>query len=82
MSTSKKIREKIWTKLHDVARPDTRFHLNFAEVIPDFEGSEDAIDRVVVDSAYEESGFAFITPDNCLVDLRRRMIEAGKPMVM
>jgi len=82
MSTSKKIREKIWTKLHDVARPDTRFHLNFAEVIPDFEGSEDAIDRVVVDSAYEESGFAFITPDNCLVDLRRRMIEDGKPMVM
>lgn len=82
MSTSKKIREKIWTKLHDVARPDTRFHLNFAEVIPDFEGSEDAIDRVVIDSAYEESGFAFITPDNCLVDLRRRMIEAGKPMVM
>ena len=62
MSTSKKIREKIWTKLHDVARPDTRFHLNFAEVIPDFEGSEDAIDRVVVDSAYEESSFAFITP--------------------
>ena len=82
MSTSKKIREKIWTKLHDVARPDTRFHLNFAEVIPDFEGSEDAIDRVVVDSAYEESSFAFITPDNCLVDLRRRMIEDGKPMVM
>ena len=82
MSTSKKIREKIWTKLHDVARPDTRFHLNFAEVIPDFEGSEDAIDRVVVDRAYEESGFAFITPDNCLVDLRRRMIEDGKPMVM
>lgn len=82
MTTSRVIREKIWTKLHDVARPDTRFHLNFAEVIPDFEGSEAATDRLVEDAAYRASGFAFITPDNCLNDLRRRMIEAGKPFVM
>ena len=40
MSKSKIIRQQIWSKLHHVARPDTRFHLNFAEVIPDFEGSE------------------------------------------
>ena len=82
MSTSKTIREKIWTKLKDVARPDTRFHMNFAEVIPDFEGSEAATERVVQDQAYADSRFAFITPDNCLADLRRRMIEAGKPFVM
>ncbi|OKH87076.1 5-formyltetrahydrofolate cyclo-ligase [Thalassospira sp. TSL5-1] len=82
MSTSKVIRERIWTKLHDVARPDTRFHLNFAEVIPDFEGSEAAVARVVAQEAYQKSEFAFITPDNCLADLRRRMIEDGKPFVM
>lgn len=82
MSNSKIIREKIWSKLHAVAKPDTRFHLNFAEVIPDFEGSEAATDRVIADPAYKESGFAFITPDNCLADLRRRMIEDGKPFVM
>ena len=82
MSSSKTIREKIWTKLRDVARPDTRFHLNFAEVIPDFEGSEAATDHIVEDADYVSSGFAFITPDNCLTDLRRRMIEAGKPFVM
>ncbi|WP_043871404.1 5-formyltetrahydrofolate cyclo-ligase [Celeribacter indicus] len=82
MSTSKTIREKIWAKLKDVARPDTRFHMNFAEVIPDFEGSEAATERVVQDPAYQNSSFAFITPDNCLADLRRRMIEAGKPFVM
>ena len=82
MSTSKTIREKIWTKLRDVARPDTRFHLNFAEVIPDFDGSETATDRIVEDPAYKETRFAFITPDNCLADLRRRMIEDGKPFVM
>lgn len=82
MSTSKIMRERIWTKLRDVARPDTRFHMNFAEVIPDFEGSEAATDRVVKESAYGGSQFAFITPDNCLCDLRRRMIEAGKSFVM
>ena len=82
MSTSRTIREKIWTRLRDVARPDTRFHLNFAEVIPDFEGSEAATDRLVADPAFDASAFAFITPDNCLTDLRRRMIEAGKPFVM
>ena len=82
MSTSKIIRQRIWSKLHDVAKPDTRFHLNFNEVIPDFEGSEQATDRIVEMSAYKTCTYAFITPDNCLVDLRRRMIEAGIPFVM
>lgn len=82
MSNSKVIRQRIWEKLKDVAIPDTRFHMNFAEVIPDFEGSAKAIDRVVEMPAYTQSKFAFITPDNCLADLRRRMIEAQIPFVM
>jgi 5-formyltetrahydrofolate cyclo-ligase len=82
MSKSKIVRQQIWSKLKDVARPDTRFHLNFAEVIPDFEGSEAATDHLVQLAAYQTTQFAFITPDNCLVDLRRRMIAAGKPFVM
>ncbi|ESW59312.1 MAG: 5-formyltetrahydrofolate cyclo-ligase [Rhodobacter sp. CACIA14H1] len=82
MSKSKIIRQQIWSKLHHVAKPDTRFHLNFAEVIPDFEGSEVATEHLVTMPAYQQTSFAFITPDNCLVDLRRRMIAAGKPFVM
>jgi len=82
VSKSKLVRQKIWSGLKDVARPDTRFHMNFAEVIPDFEGSEQATDRLVELDAYKASKYAFITPDNCLVDLRRRMIEAGIPFVM
>jgi 5-formyltetrahydrofolate cyclo-ligase len=82
MSKSKIIRQQIWSKLHDVAKPDTRFHLNFAEVIPDFQGSEAATDFVATMPAYQATRFAFITPDNCLVDLRRRMIAEGKPFVM
>ena len=82
MSKSKIIRQQIWSKLQAVAKPDTRFHLNFAEVIPDFEGSDRATDHLVTMPAYQATKFAFITPDNCLVDLRRRMIAAGKPFVM
>lgn len=82
MSKSKLIRQQIWGKLQNVAKPDTRFHKNFAEVIPDFEGSEQATDHVAAMPAYAATEFSFITPDNCLVDLRRRMIAAGKPFVM
>jgi 5-formyltetrahydrofolate cyclo-ligase len=82
VSKTKIVREKIWGRLKDVALPDSRFHLNFAEVIPDFEGSEAATDRLVGEPFYEAGSYAFITPDNCLVDLRRRMLLAGKSMVV
>ena len=82
MSKSRIIRQQIWGRLKDVAKPDTRFHLNFSEVIPDFDGSDRATEHVAGMAAYAATKFAFITPDNCLVDLRRRMIAAGKPFVM
>ncbi len=82
MPHTKNVRERIWGRLKDVARPDSRFHLNFANVIPDFEGSEQAIDRIEALPFYDAATYAFVTPDNCLADLRRRMIEAGKTMVV
>ncbi len=82
MSRAKVIREQIWEKLKPVAKPDSRFHLNFAEVIPDFEGSELAIDRLVAQPVYAHTQYAFVTPDNGLTDLRRRMLEDGKTLVV
>ncbi|MCY6382359.1 5-formyltetrahydrofolate cyclo-ligase [Hoeflea prorocentri] len=82
MSKSSIIRQQIWTKLKDVAKPDTRFDLNFAEVIPDFEGSEIAADRILDMQKCKDADFLFITPDNCLVDLRRRLIEQEKTFFM
>jgi 5-formyltetrahydrofolate cyclo-ligase len=82
VATSRIIRQRIWEKLKDVARPDTRFHMNFAEVIPDFAGSDIATDRVMELPRCKASRFAFITPDNCLIDLRRRLLMAGVPFVM
>ena len=83
MSTSKTVRQQIWARLKDVALPDSRFHLNFAEVIPDFEGSEAATDACLGHAGLRDMPqFAFVTPDNCLVELRRRMHRGGKPFVM
>ncbi|MDH3741281.1 MAG: 5-formyltetrahydrofolate cyclo-ligase, partial [Hyphomicrobiales bacterium] len=82
MSKSNIIRQQIWGKLKDVAKPDTRFDLNFAEVIPDFEGSEIATDRIMELQSCKDAEFLFITPDNCLVELRRRLIEQEKPFFM
>lgn len=76
------VRQRIWSKLRDVALPDSRFHLNFAEVIPDFAGSAAATDRLCALPFYEAGRYAFVTPDNCLVDLRRRMLESGRSMVV
>lgn len=82
MSRAKLIRQQVWDKLKPVAKPDSRFHLNFAEVIPDFEGSAQATERLVAQPAYRDGRYAFITPDNGLVDLRRRMLEDGKTLVV
>jgi 5-formyltetrahydrofolate cyclo-ligase len=82
MSTSKIVRERIWTKLKDVAKPDSRFHLNFGEVIPDFVGSAAATDRLTGEDFWGSGRYAFITPDNGLVELRRRMLAAGKTLVV
>lgn len=82
MAASSVVRQRIWEKLAAVARPDTRFHMNFAEVIPDFAGSAEATSRVFDLPAFQASRLAFVTPDNSLVELRRRLIQAGRAFVM
>jgi 5-formyltetrahydrofolate cyclo-ligase len=82
MSRAKHIRQQIWEKLRPVAKPDSRFHLNFADVIPDFEGSDRAIERLVTQPFYLQGQYAFVTPDNGLAELRRRMLDDGKTLVV
>ncbi len=82
MSKAKVIRQQIWEKLRLVARPDSRFHLDFANVIPDFDVSDQAIQRLVSQPFYRESRYAFVTPDNGLAELRRRMLDDGKTLVV
>lgn len=82
MSRANVVRERVWSKLREVARPDSRFHLNFAEVIPDFEGSEAATERLVAAPFYASGAYAFITPDNGLAELRSQMLRDGKTLVV
>src|SRR5258708_22383406 len=43
------IRQRVWADLRHVARPDSRFHWDFAEFITDYEGSEAGADRIQPD---------------------------------
>jgi 5-formyltetrahydrofolate cyclo-ligase len=80
--TAADIRGEIWQRLKPVAKPDSRFHLDFGEVIPDFEGSDMATSHLLAQGFTEGAKYVFITPDNGLVELRRRLLEAGATLVV
>lgn len=76
------IRQSIWTALRSVAKPDSRFHFDFSEYITDFEGSEAATRRIVSMDIYKKASVVFITPDNCLEQLRAQTIRDNKVLLM
>ena len=76
------IRLKVWEKLKNVALPDSRFHLNFEEYIPDFEDSLKACDQIIKSEEYKKSKLLFITPDNCLTTTREQAIRDGKNIIV
>ncbi len=76
------IRERVWEQLSLVARPDSRYHLNFAEFIPDFEGSDQALTHLLDLDLYRESKRILITPDNCLEGIRSQSIRDSKQAIV
>ena len=83
-------RHEVWDDLQAVARPDSRFHLRFSAFIPDFEGSDEATERLLAHlqvgaAAASTTGATphlMVTPDNSLTGLRQRLIEAGCSLVV
>ncbi len=75
-------RQAVWKKLAKVARPDSRFHLNFNEYIPDFEGSEAATALLTSLDIYRDASTMFITPDNCVERLRAQAVRDGKTQIV
>jgi 5-formyltetrahydrofolate cyclo-ligase len=75
-------RERIWAALRAVARPDSRFHWDFSAFIADFEGSEEATERVRRLDAYREATWVFVTPDNSTELLRRAVMADGKDLLV
>jgi len=76
------IRQRVWSDLRQVARPDSRFHWNFAEFIPDYEWSEMGAQRIQDLPEWQASNLMFITPDNNLEVQRRLAMGDGKRFVM
>ena len=75
-------RQHVWKELIKVAKPDSRFHFNFNEYIPDFTGSEEASKRMAATSIYQKAQTLFITPDNCLEGLRTQSVLDGKTQIV
>jgi len=82
MDDKRQARQEVWEALREVARPDSRFHFDFGEFIPDFEGSERALARLLALPLYQSSRFIFITPDNCLEELRAQALRDGKSILV
>ena len=82
MDHKSEVRERVFAELRKVARPDSRFHFDFGEFIADFEGSEAANERLMAHRHYREASCIFITPDNCIEQLRHRALLDGKRVLM
>src|SRR4051812_50105155 len=54
--TARDTRARVWAELRGVARPDSRFHWDFASFIPDFAGSEGCANRITALPAWAGLG--------------------------
>lgn len=81
-SSKDAVRQRVWADLRAVARPDSRFHWNFAEFIADYKGSEIGAERIRALPAWRASKLMFITPDNNVEAVRRKAMEDGKRFIM
>lgn len=82
MDEKEKLRRQVWIQLEKVARPDSRFHLDFNRFIPDFESSAQSIEQLCNTSEYQQAERILVTPDNSLASLRARCIADGKSLVV
>lgn len=76
------VRKRVWQELDRVAVPDSRFHRNYLEFIPDFEGSDQAIAQLIAHRFYKKATVLFVTPDNCLENLRLQALRDGKKLIV
>lgn len=76
------VRKRVWERVLNVARPDSRHHFDFNSFIADFQGSDQATERLTRLPAYINSKVLFITPDNCLEELRLRALRDRKVILI
>lgn len=82
MDAKEKVRKQVWVQLRKVARPDSRFHWDFSEFIPDFENSETCTERICQTEDYKNARYLFVTPDNSLIPFRTRSLIDKKTLIV
>lgn len=81
MDRRQQIREDVWSKLAAVAWPDSRYHLDFSEFIPGYDGCEDVPGALSGLSFYPGTGPVFVTPDGSTEPLRAFLLRVGRPVL-
>lgn len=76
------VRNRVWQEFKQVARPDARFHWDFTNFIPDFEGSDEATRRACELELYQDARYIFSTPDNSLTTFRAECIRDDKDLLV
>jgi 5-formyltetrahydrofolate cyclo-ligase len=77
-----RLRRIVWNRLAEVAKPDSRFHLDFASFIPDFQGSDICTTAILGLDEYRAAEAIVVMPDNNLQSLRERALADGKRLLV
>jgi 5-formyltetrahydrofolate cyclo-ligase len=82
VSRDQQVRWVMNEHLHAIALPDSRWHTDVTRFVPDFAGSDAAIQRIESLPAFRDARTVFITPDNSLHRLTVAALTAGRTVVM
>ncbi|MCW2526278.1 MAG: 5-formyltetrahydrofolate cyclo-ligase family protein [Pseudonocardiales bacterium] len=77
-----KVRWLVWSRLLEVARPDSRFDLDLSRFVPDFDGREHCDDRLTALAEHRAAATIFIAPDNSLETYRKLSLADGKRLIV
>jgi 5-formyltetrahydrofolate cyclo-ligase len=77
-----RLRRVVWDKLAQVAKPDSRFHFDFASFIPDFDGSPKCVDAIRQIPEYRSASTIVVMPDNNLEGFRCQALADGKRLLV
>ena len=77
-----RIKEQVLGELIDICYPDTRFHYDLSMFIPDFPGSTNAASFLDEIDAYKSAQYVFVTPDNSLINARKKMLMDNKKLIV
>ena len=77
-----RLRRVVFDRLIQVAKPDARFHFDFASFVPDFEESRRCVDAIRRMPVYRAARTMVVMPDNNLEGFRELALADGKRLLV